>query len=132
MFSEEELEYLQNHPLARLGTVEPDGQPDVDAVGYEFDGARFYIGGRKLRTTRKYKNVAAGHTQVSLLIDDLIMSPPEPRGIKLHGRAEIVERDGRFGHDMYLVITPTVTWSWGIEATHMHGGRYVPKKILWE
>ncbi|MBV9390654.1 MAG: PPOX class F420-dependent oxidoreductase [Verrucomicrobia bacterium] len=131
MFSEQELSYLQTHPLARLATVTSDGQPDVDAVGFEFDGARFYIGGRQLRATRKYKNVASGNLKVSLIIDDLVMSPWEPRGIKLHGIAEIVEREGRFGFAPYIAITPTVSWSWGIEGSFMQGGRYAPKKILW-
>ena len=130
MFSQEELSYLQSHPLARLGTVTSDGQPDVDAVGYEFDGTHFYIGGRQFRSTRKYKNVATGNLKVSLIIDDLIMSPWEPRGIKLHGVAEIVESEGRFGVATYIAITPTTSWSWGIEAPHMQAGQYTPKKII--
>jgi len=95
VFSEKELEYLKAHPLARLGTVTSAGQPDVDAVGYEFDGTRFYVGGTRLEDTRKYKNVAAGNAKVSLIIDDLLMEPFVPRGIKLHGHAQIVEREGR-------------------------------------
>lgn len=132
MFSEEEVAYLQTHPLARLGTVTSAGQPDVDAVGFEFDGVRFYIGGRQFQTTRKYKNVAAGNTKVSLIIDDLVMSPWEPRGIKLHGVAQIVEREGRFGFASYFAITPIISWSWGIEGPHMRGGKYAPKKIIWQ
>ena len=70
MFSEKELAYLRTQSLLRLATVAPDGQPDVDAVGFEFDGQYFYIGGLVLQSSRKYKNVAAGHTKVSLIIDD--------------------------------------------------------------
>ena len=132
MFSEKELEYLKAHPLARLGTVTFAGQPDVDAVGYEFDGTRFYIGGTRLEDTRKYKNVAAGNTKVSLIIDDLLMEPFVPRGIKLHGSAEIVEREGRrFGFAKYLAITPAVSWSWGVEEPHMQRGEYAPRKTRW-
>ena len=133
MFSEKELEYLKAHPLARLGTATSAGQPDVDAVGYEFDGMRFYIGGTRLEDTRKYKNVAAGNSKVSLIVDDVLMDPFTPRGIKLHGTAEIVEREGRrFGFAQYLAITPTVSWSWGVEAPHMQRGQYVPKKMVWK
>jgi predicted pyridoxine 5'-phosphate oxidase superfamily flavin-nucleotide-binding protein len=42
VFSEEELEYLTSQPLLRLATVDANGQPTVDAVGYEFEEGRFY------------------------------------------------------------------------------------------
>jgi hypothetical protein len=37
-------------------------------VSFEFDGARFFIGGHQLETTRKYQNIVAGHRKVSLII----------------------------------------------------------------
>ena len=115
MFAAEELVYLQSQPLARLGTVDSTGQPNVDAVSFEFDGTRFLIGGRKLEASRKYKSIAAGNHKVSLIIDDLKSQDPwAPRGIKLHGTAEVVERVGRFGPGHYIVITPTLSWSWGL------------------
>ncbi|MCB0173611.1 MAG: PPOX class F420-dependent oxidoreductase [Anaerolineae bacterium] len=133
MFSEAELAYLKSQYLARLGTVSSKGQPTVDAVGFEFDGARFYIGGRNLPGTRKYKNVAAGNHKVSIIIDDLeSVQPWQPRQIKVHGLAEIVERDGQFGHKEYLAITPTVSWSFGVdEPLDYKGGKFAPKKIIW-
>ncbi len=133
MFSESELAFLKSQPLARLGTVATDGQVDVDAVGFEFDGRRFYIGGRNLPGTRKYKNIAAGNTKVSLMIDDLkTIQPWEPRGIKIHGTAELVERNGMFGPAPYIVVTPTTSWSWGIEGDQFQNGKFVPKKIVWQ
>jgi pyridoxamine 5'-phosphate oxidase family protein len=132
MFSQQEQAYLQTQLLARLATVEPDGQPDVDVVGFEFDGARFYIGGHQLEATRKYKNIVAGQRKVSLIIDDLKTRDPwAPRGIKIHGIAEVVEREGRMGHALYLAITPTISWSWGIEEPQFRQGKAVPKKITW-
>lgn len=133
MFSDEELVYLKSQYLARLGTVSSKGQPTVDAVGFEFDGARFYIGGIDLPATRKYKNVAAGNHKASLIIDDLeSVQPWKPRQIKVHGLAEIVERAGRFGEKEYLAITPTVSWSFGIEAgENYQAGKFAPKKIVW-
>jgi pyridoxamine 5'-phosphate oxidase family protein len=133
MFSQQEQAYLQTQLFARLATVEPDGQPDVDVVGFEFDGTRFYIGGHWLQTTRKYKNIVAGHRKVSLIIDDLKTRDPwQPRAIKIHGIAEVVEREGRFGHTLYLAITPTVSWSWGIEEPQFRQGKVGPKKIIWK
>src|SRR5919201_1081716 len=114
MFTPQERAYLQTQRLARLATVAADGKPTVDAVGFTFDDGRFYIGGRNLQGTRKYRNVAAGNRRVALIIDDLAsVQPWAPRGIKVHGNAEIVERDGVFGPGQYLAITPVVSWSWG-------------------
>jgi pyridoxamine 5'-phosphate oxidase family protein len=44
-FTDEEITYLRSQPLARIATVAPDGQPDVVAVGFKFDGTHSYVGG---------------------------------------------------------------------------------------
>ena len=133
MFSEQELAFLRAQPLARIATVDNEEQPTVDAVGFEFDGARFYIGGHKLQTTRKYKNIVAGHRKVSLLIDDLkSLRPWQPRGIRIYGMAEIVQRHGHLGPGSYLAITPQVSWSWGVEEPGTEQGLVGPKKIIWQ
>ncbi len=117
MFSDLELQYLRSQRLGRIATVSSNGQPDVAAVGYEFDGKVFYVGGRSPAKTLKYKNVRAGNNRVALVVDDLeSVSPWKPRGIKIHGVAEFVEREGRFGKGEYLRITPVKSWSWGLEA----------------
>jgi PPOX class F420-dependent enzyme/OxyR family protein len=59
MFSDVERDFLKSQRLLRLATVSQNGQPDADAVGFTFDGERFYVGGRDLRATRKYRNVAS-------------------------------------------------------------------------
>ena len=127
MFSEQELTFLRAQPLARIATVDNDGQPTVDVVGFQFDGARFYIGGHQLQSTRKYKNIVAGHRMVSLIIDDLkSFRPWQPRGIRIHGIAEVVQRQGHLGPGSYLAITPVVSWSWGIEEAGSEQGRAGP------
>lgn len=132
MFTEEEIAYLGSQLLARLATVAADGQPTVDAVGFRFDGGRFYVGGRNLSGSRKYRNIAAGNGQVALIVDDLAATDPwTPRGIKVHGTAEIVTRDGMFGPGEYFEITPSVTWSWGIVAPTFDGDRFAPHRIAW-
>lgn len=133
MFSEQELAFLHGQPLARIATVDQDGQPTVDVVGFGFDGARFYIGGYQLETTRKYKNVAAGNRKVSLIIDDLKSRQPwRPRGIRIHGVAAVVQREGHLGPGNYLAITPTVSWSWGIEEPEPGQGFAGPKRAAWQ
>src|SRR5207247_2953578 len=95
MFSEQELAFLRAQSRTRIATVDHEEPPTVDAVGFEFDCARFSIGGHQLETTRQYQNSVAGHRKVSLLIDDLkSLRPWQPRGIRIHGIAEIVQRQG--------------------------------------
>ena len=102
-------------------------------MGFEFDGTRFYIGGHQLETTRKYQNIVAGHRKVSLLIDDLkSLRPWQPRGIRIHGIAEIVQRQGHLGPGSYLAITPRVSWSWGMEEPGTEPAKVGPRKIIWQ
>lgn len=133
MFSEEELAYLQSQRLVRLATVAANGQPTVDAVGFQFDGHRFIVGGHNLPASRKYRNIAAGNTNVALIVDDVAQTQSwMPRGIKIHGIAEIVRRDGFFGSGEYLLITPTVSWSWGVMAPAFGAEGAAWHKIQWE
>jgi pyridoxamine 5'-phosphate oxidase family protein len=132
MFTDEELAYLRSQRLARLATVALDGQPTVDAVGFQFEDGHFFIGGRNLPATRKYRNVAAGDHKVALIVDDLAATDPwTPRGIKIHGAAEIVSRDGVFGPGDYFAIAPTISWSWGIVAPTFGERGFAPHKIVW-
>ena len=115
-FTDEEAAYLQSQPLARIATVAPDGQPDVVAVAFEFDGTFLYVGGMDPARTRKYLNVQAGSSKVALVVDDLVSTEPwTPRGLRIYGTAELVEREGQFGPAPYMRITPTISWSWNLE-----------------
>ena len=131
MFVEKESTYFQSQPLARISTVSEDKQPDTAAVIFEYDGTYFYVGGVKPKNTRKYKNVRAGNNQVSLLIDDMeSIKPWKPRGIRIYGTADFVERSGQFGSGTYLRITPDVSWSWNIVGPSIIDGRFLPNKIV--
>lgn len=134
MFTEKEIAYLKSQRLARIGTVSADLQPDVSPVGYEFDGEHFFIGGMNNQATRKYKNVANGNSQVALAVDDLeSVDPWKPRGIKVYGTADIVEREGGYaGSGSYLRISPTTSWSWNIEGPAMVDGKFRPHKTVHE
>ena len=57
--------------------------------------------------TYKYKNIQV-NTQVAVVVDDLAsVQPRRPRGIKIHDRAEIVERDsGYIGAGIYIRVRP--------------------------
>ena len=119
MLSDPEVEYLKNQRLARIATASPKGEPEVSPVAFEYDGKYFYVGSHDQSIffkTRRYKNIKKGNARVSLVIDDLqSVDPWRPRGIKVRGRAEVVEHNGMFGKGSYLRISPQVTISWGIE-----------------
>jgi pyridoxamine 5'-phosphate oxidase family protein len=119
VFDETELDYLKSQRLARIATVDDHGQPDNSPVGFTFDGEHFWVGGRNVQASRKYKDVASGHHRVALVIDDLqSVQPWRPRGIRVYGTAEIVQNDDGFiGPGEYLRIRPTTTWSWGLTGT---------------
>lgn len=115
MFSGKEVEYLKSQRLARIATASRNGVPDVAAVGFDFDGKYFYVGGMHLTKTHKYKNVVK-NPQVSLVIDDLkSIEPWQPRFVKVFGTADLVTRDGYMGQATYIRITPQHKASWGLD-----------------
>jgi pyridoxamine 5'-phosphate oxidase family protein len=132
-YSEPEIEYLKSQRLARIATVSKDGQPEVVPVAFEFDGKYFYVGSHSqdiFLRTRKYKSVTDGNSRVGLVIDDLeSVDPWKPRGMKLYGTAEVVERNGIFGHGKYLRITPRTSWSWGLPGLSLKKGEWSHKTV---
>jgi pyridoxamine 5'-phosphate oxidase family protein len=117
-FSDEEIAYLTSQPIARLATVNADGQPDVVPVAFELDGPYIWIGGvgPDVADTRKLRNIDAGRTKVSLVVDDLVSFEPFiARALRVYGDAESpVDRVGMMGPGLYSRITPTVSWSWNL------------------
>ena len=113
------MNYLKTQRLARIATASPKGMPEVSPVGFEFDGKYFWVGSHSqdiFHRTKRYRNITKGNARVSIVIDDLVsVDPWRPRGIKVSGRAEVMEHTGIFGKGMYFRISPTTTVSWGIE-----------------
>lgn len=133
-FTTEELEYLRSQPLARLATRAADGQPDVVAVGFEFDGEAFWVGGpgEAFLRTRKVRNIRTGGPEVALVIDDLVSFDPFiARGIRIYGRAEEpVARVGMVGPGYYIRIAPTVSWSWNMEGAPVGDTWYPARRAV--
>jgi pyridoxamine 5'-phosphate oxidase family protein len=135
MFSEKEAAYLKSQRLARISTVSPDDlQPDVSPVGFDFDGDYFYVGGMNLASSRKYKNVLKNN-KVALVIDDLeSVDPWAPRGIRIYGRADIVDRRGGYmdsahsSSHSYIRIKPLQKWSWAVEEPIFIDGKFNVRK----
>jgi pyridoxamine 5'-phosphate oxidase family protein len=128
-FSDEEIAYLRSQPLARLATINEDGQPDLVPVAFEFDGDYFWVGGvgPAVAGTRKFRNISAGRAQVSLVIDDLVsLEPFVARALRVYGDAEPpIERTGMLGPGLYSRIIPRVSWSWNM-AGEPAGAQWYP------
>ncbi|SEC36184.1 pyridoxamine 5'-phosphate oxidase family protein [Rhodococcus jostii] len=133
-FTDEEIAYLRSQPLARVATVDSDGQPDVVPLAFEFDGTHFWVGGTgpSVAGTRKFRNIRAGNDKVSLVVDDLVSFEPFiARSIRVDGTAEQpVERDGMVGPGIYVRITPTVSWSWNMAGEPAGAEWYEPRRTV--
>ena len=88
--SAEVIAYLQAQRLGRLATVDRDGAPQNNPVGFRYNGdlGTIDIGGRNMGATRKFRNVA-GNPKVAFVVDDLAsVQPWRPRCVEIRGRAE--------------------------------------------
>lgn len=122
MFTDKEVDYLNSQGTGRLATVSPSGQPDVAPVGYLFDGKTFTIGGINLARTLKYVNTKRGSERSAFVVDDYETEDhSRPRGVKIHGRIEII----RNGDREAIRVAPEKKWSWGINAPMFQDGRRV-------
>jgi pyridoxamine 5'-phosphate oxidase family protein len=134
VFSDDEIAYLQSQPIARLATVNADGQPDVVPVAFELDGSDIWVGGigADVARTRKLRNIGAGRSKVSLVFDDLVsMEPFIARALRVYGDAEpAVERVGMMGPGLYSRITPTVSWSWNLAGEPAGERWYAAKRTV--
>jgi pyridoxamine 5'-phosphate oxidase family protein len=68
--TELEEEYLASQMLGRLATVDADGAPQNNPVGFRYDArtGTIDIGGHRLGRTRKFRNVRA-NGQVAFGVD---------------------------------------------------------------
>jgi pyridoxamine 5'-phosphate oxidase family protein len=135
-FTQEEVDYLRSQPFARLATLCLDEQPDVVPLGFEYDGAYFWVGGsgRSVLRTRKFRNLARGQHKVALVIDDLLSFDPFiARSVRVYGDAEgPIERIGMVGPGYYMRITPKISWSWNMSAEPVGDTWYEPRRTSHE
>jgi pyridoxamine 5'-phosphate oxidase family protein len=114
-----ELAYLRGQRLGRLATVDAEGRPQANPVGFFLrpDGT-VEIGGYAMGTTKKWRNVAANR-YVSLVVDDLAsLKPWRVRGVEIRGTAEQVVGPHDLPPQMspeVIRITPYAVISWGLD-----------------
>jgi pyridoxamine 5'-phosphate oxidase family protein len=113
-FTDAELAYLtEARRLGRLATVGTHGTPHVVPVGLRYNPEHdaIDISGRRLETTKKYRDVART-SRAAVVVDDLASTDPWlPRGVEVRGRAEAI-REPR----ALIRIHPERIVSWGLES----------------
>jgi pyridoxamine 5'-phosphate oxidase family protein len=117
-----EREYLSSQRLGRLATVDSDGQPQNNPVGFFVDDdlGVVDIGGRAMGGTKKFRNVQ-GNPRVSVVVDDLAsVKPWHVRGVEIRGRAEaLTDWEAPYaGYSREAIrIHPERVISWGLDGS---------------
>lgn len=123
LFTALERAYLDGQPLGRLATVDAEGAPQNNPVGFFLDDESedLLVGGRDLANSRKFRNLRR-NPAVAFVVDDLVsVSPWTVRGIEIRGTAEaLTDVDPpRPGMSRAVIrIRPRWVGSWGIEPDH--------------
>ncbi|MGD6742461.1 PPOX class F420-dependent oxidoreductase [Streptomyces sp. BH106] len=118
-FSDAERAYLKSQRLGRMATVDPQGRPQANPVGFfPQDDGTILIGGYSMGTTKKWRNLEA-NPNVSLVVDDIAsVKPWRVRGVDIRGEAELLVGPHQLGPHMseeVIRIHPRKVHSWGLE-----------------
>jgi pyridoxamine 5'-phosphate oxidase family protein len=120
MFSQAELDFLDEHDLARMATAQPDGTLQVSPVGYRHNRVvgSIDVAGMNLARSRKFRNVE-NNGRVAIVIDDRpSLKPMRVRCLEIRGRGEALpDVVGEAGHlDRAMIrIRPERIISFGID-----------------
>ncbi|MFF5264664.1 PPOX class F420-dependent oxidoreductase [Actinomadura viridis] len=124
-FTDDERGYILARGVGRLATIGPDGTPHVRPVGFRLNAdGTIDIGGPRLGTTQKYRNVLADSRATFILDDVAPEGPGSPRpgrgrGIEIRGRAEaLAGRRPLAPHhsDELIRIRPKRVITWNLPA----------------
>jgi pyridoxamine 5'-phosphate oxidase family protein len=118
--TEVERAYLESQRLGRLATVDPNGAPQNNPVGFHYDPASGSVDiyGYNMGKSRKFGNVRT-NGKVSLVVDDVAsVNPWQVRGVEIRGNAEaLVGRETASGLSGEIIrIHPERVISWGLES----------------
>ncbi|WP_280271824.1 PPOX class F420-dependent oxidoreductase [Nocardia wallacei] len=119
IFTSNEQQFLAEAGIGRLATVSPDGVVQNNPTGYRVNAdGTIDIGGMRMRSTRKYRNVEAG-SRVSFVVDEQVsLEPYVIRGIEVRGTAvalDDVEPPFPPQERAVIRIRPERVISWGID-----------------
>ncbi|MBL1078848.1 PPOX class F420-dependent oxidoreductase [Nocardia sp. 2] len=118
-FTANEQQFLAEAGIGRLATVSPDGVIQNNPTNYRVNAdGTIDIGGMRMRTSRKFRNVAGG-SRVSFVIDQQVsLEPYVIRGVEVRGAAEVLDdEEPPFPHQERTIIRihPDRVISWGID-----------------
>ena len=122
VFTPEEIEYLQENKLGRLGTADAERQPHMIPVTYFFNDEEdtIDVGGLNFAAGKKWRD-AEENPKVAFLVDDVIGPPRRARAVEIRGNAELHQTGGetinpRFPNfaPQFIRIRPTRIVSWGL------------------
>jgi len=116
-----EIEYLASQRLGRIATAGAGGKPHVVPTSFRYnaDLGTVDVGGLRMATTKKYRDVQA-NPWAAIVVDDLVSTDPwRPRMLEIRGRAEALATGGAnlgpgFGEPL-IRIYPEKVNSFGIE-----------------
>ena len=84
------IAYLHSQRLGRLATVDADGAPQNNPVGFRYNAelGTIDIGGRNMGASRKFRNLAR-NPKVAFVVDDIAsVQPWRVRCVEIRGRAD--------------------------------------------
>jgi pyridoxamine 5'-phosphate oxidase family protein len=84
------IAYLHSQRLGRLATVDGDGAPQNNPVGFRYNAelGTIDIGGRNMGASRKFRNLAR-NPKVAFVVDDIAsVQPWRVRCVEIRGRAD--------------------------------------------
>lgn len=118
-FTDAQVSYLRSQTLGRMATQHPNGTLQVNPVAFVVnDDGTIDIGGHRMESTRKFRNVRA-NARVAFVVDDLISTDPwQVRCLEIRGTAATVPRDPgspAVGIGDLIRITPTWVRSYGLD-----------------
>jgi len=119
--TEPQIAYMASQRLGRIATSGADHKPHVVPTSYRYNPelGTVDVGGRRVSTTKKFRDVRA-NGWAAIVVDDLVSTDPwTPRMLEIRGRAESIETGGSalgpgFG-EAFIRIYPEKINSYGIE-----------------
>ncbi len=120
VFTEKEIQYLEEQRLGRLATVDAEGRPHVVPVAFRFNAQldAVDIGGHNFAGSKKFRD--AGKTGKAAFVVDDVLPPWRVRGVEVRGRAEVHSEGGKeimedFAEEL-IRIFPRRIVGWGIDS----------------
>jgi pyridoxamine 5'-phosphate oxidase family protein len=132
-FTEVEVGYLTTQRLGRLATVQPDGTPQVNPVGFHYntDLSTIDISGYNMAASRKYRNVV-DNGRVAFVVDDIAsVRPWRVRCLEIRGFGEAIDSpsdDATGSAEAIIRIHPRRIISFGIDDSDLDPHLLVPSK----